>query len=210
MNLPSRTAPVPAGTLSYVEMVLQRHIDNPPDPPDGDFPNINDEGEYKHRYWDMVRELKDDRYMASLPGYFALPILQRVIGDLRALGYESADEATDDLEPLWDKVKLGATEGPLDAAARMAERYPVRFRTNRLSKAYQRFLNIAYQLQVMRGGDNIALPVARLAEILGVSPMHVSRFREYAKDDGFLREVKRAHHLSRQATIFKFVGCSWS
>jgi hypothetical protein len=57
----------------------------------------------------------------------------------------------------------------------------------------------------MRGGGNIALPVARLAEILGVSPMHVSRFREYAKDDGFLREVKRAHHLSRQATIFKFV-----
>ncbi len=149
------------------------------------------DGDYKHPYWDMVRELKDDQMMASLHGYEAVPILQRILGDLTALGYDSPDEAVDDLEALWDKVKLGANEAPLTAAARMADRFPVTFQTNRLSKKYQKFLRIAYHLQAMRGDDYISLPVVRLGEILSVNPHRVSDYRKFAEADSFLHQVAK-------------------
>jgi hypothetical protein len=80
---------LPAESISRVEAILQEYVNNPPE--DSDFRFEGKPEDYKHPYWDMVRELKDDRYMASLPGYLAVPILQRVLGDLTALGYQSAD-----------------------------------------------------------------------------------------------------------------------
>lgn len=58
--------------------------------------------------------------MASLPGYPAVPILQQVLRgrgyDLTALGYETTDDAIDDLEGTWDAVKLGMHEAPFQVS----------------------------------------------------------------------------------------------
>ena len=192
---------LPAESIAYLEAVLQRYIqeltDNPPEETEFD-------EDCKHFCWDMVRELKDDHYMASLPGYLAVPVLQQILGDLRVLGYQSAEEATDDLETLWDKVKLGASEGPLAAALRMADRFPVKFRTNRLSTIYQRFLNIGYHLQVMRGEHYISLPVDRLGEILGVNPRRVSDYRNFAQDAGFLHQIAKSCYSGNGGVATKF------
>jgi hypothetical protein len=196
-----------AETIAYMETVLQRYIDNPPEAPE--------HGEaYKSPYWDMVRELKDDCFMASLAGYLAIPILQKVLAGrgyaLTALGYESdpmgMDRVIEELERAWDAVKLGMQEAPLGAAVRMARRHPLRFRTNRLSVIYQKFLNIAYYLQRMREDDYIALPVVRLGQMLGVSPRCITDFRKFATNEGFLRLEAKACY-SRDggiATKFRF------
>src|SRR5450631_1289270 len=122
---------IPAETVAHIEMVVQQYI------ADG-IPELVAErsfadpasGDYKHPLWDMVRELKDDRHMASLPGYSAVPTLERVINDLTALGYSDVDEAYEDLEALWDKAKLGYNEGPLAVAVRMNNSSPQTFQTN--------------------------------------------------------------------------------
>jgi hypothetical protein len=196
-----------AESIGQIEEILLRHIEEMI-PEDEDETDFRQTGDYKHRYWDMTRELKEIRGIASLPGYLTMPLLQQVLKSqdrsLADLGYESEEEALGDLEALWDKVRLGMKESPLEAAVRMAEDHPVEFKTKRLSRAYQRFLAIAYYLQIMRGDQYIALPVVALAGILGVSSMAVSMYREYAKADGYLSEIGKAHHSSRMATKFRF------
>jgi hypothetical protein len=192
-------APIPEDSICHAEEVLSNYIDNLPEPDNHDLPNVlgdRADGEYKNRHWDMVRELKDDSYMASLDGCLAVPILQHVLQglgyELTDLGYETDEEAIDDLENVWDAVKLGMHEAPLGAALRMADRHPMKFRTKRLSARYKRFLNVAYRLQVMRGDDYIALPVERVGQMLGVSPMRITDYRTYAQADGFLFETAKA------------------
>jgi hypothetical protein len=190
-------------TVSHVETVLQRYIDELPDDPCCGA--SKDGSDYKHPRWDMVRELKDDPYMAPQRGYEAIPVLQQIRPDvLTALGYDSPEEGFDDLEMLWDTVMLGASEDPLAAAVRTAERYPMTFRTKRASTVYARLLNISYHLQDMRGGAYISLPVVRMGEILGVSPMHVSRLLAFMRAEGFLRPLEKAHHFRRMAAKFRF------
>jgi len=191
-----------AESISYVETVLQRYIDDPPDDPRC---GASTDGDYKHPYWDMVRELKDDSYMAPLRGYVAIPTLIQIRPNvLTELGYDSPEEGFDDLEMLWDTVMLGASESPLAAAVRMADLYPMTFQTRRASAVYGRLLNIAYHLQVMRGAAYISLPVVRMGEILGVSPMHISRLLAFARAEGFLRPLEKAHHFQRMAAKFRF------
>jgi hypothetical protein len=199
-----------AKDVAEIETLLQPYIDDPPDPPDWDHPNLTEDG-YKHRFWDMVRELKGVEYMSCLEGYLAVPILRQVLNArgcaLTALGYDSEDEALDDLECLWDKVKLSMGEAPLHAAVRMAERHPVRFPTKHLGVKYHSFLNIAYHLQLMRGDDYIVLPTEKLGEILGVDPSRITDYRAYAKVEGYLKEVAKARFCTGgkgRATQFLF------
>jgi hypothetical protein len=68
--------------------------------------------------------------------------------------------------------------------------------------------SIAGWLQVVIGDRNILLPVADLAEILGVQKMTVSRYRKWAIADGLLKEVAPAAHHPKarkgKATEFRF------
>jgi hypothetical protein len=198
---------ITAETISHVQSVIARHANAQLE--ESDYPFEGRSEDFKHRYWDMVRELKNDSNMVSLPGHLAIPVLRQVVGDLTALGYETEDDASDDLESIWDKVKLAAREAPLSAAARMADQCPIKFQTARLSIVYQRLLNIGYQLQVMRGNDYISLPVVRLGEILRVNPRRVSDYRTFAQHDGFLHEVAKSCYSASGgvATKFRF-ACS--
>jgi hypothetical protein len=86
----------------------------------------------------------------------------------------------------------------------MAERSPITFQTNRLTTIYRRFLNICYQLQVMRGNDYIVLPVDRLGQILGVNPRRVSDYRVFAQDEAFLHEIAKSCYSRNGGVATKF------
>ena len=207
-------ANIPAEVVSELETILEAGI---ADLEQGGWDPLHDrwDDNNQHQYWDMIRELKGVQFMASMPGYEAIPIMQAVMrhrgyDGLSALGYESEEEAIDDLECLWDKVRLAMDEAPLNAAIRMANRHPLQFQTKRISPTYQYFLNIAYQLQIMRGDKYIVLPVVALGEMLGKSPMRISDYRKYAQnEDHHLEMVAKACRNGNGpglATKFRFVG----
>lgn len=207
---------IPAEVVSEIETILEAGIadfkaggwDHPA--------KDRDDQRNHHRYWDMLREVKGVDYnMASLPGYMIVPILQRVLqargyDGLSSLGYDSEGEAIDDLECLWDTIKLAMDEAPLAAAIRMAKRHPLQFQTKRISPMYHFFLNVGYQLQLMRGDNYIALPVVVLGRMLGKSPMRISDYRGYAQnEDHHLKMVAKECWNGKGsgiATKFRFVG----
>jgi hypothetical protein len=88
---------------------------------------------------------------------------------------------------------------PLDLAAEVMERR---------SDYYPVFVALAGHLQVIMGARPILLPVEKVGPLLGVKPMTVSRYRECAIEDGYLREVTpavfRAKGKRGRATEFVF------
>jgi hypothetical protein len=100
---------------------------------------------------------------------------------------------------------------PLDNAVEQARRCPLRLRDDLKelrSEGYQTFVSIAGWLQVGMGDANILLPVEELAPLLRVKPMTVSRYRRWAVEDGFIKEVKpyqrRGENRAGKATEFRF------
>ena len=108
----------------------------------------------------------------------------------------------------WDSVRYRLGETPLTNALAKAEEMPLQ--PNRASKhpgflqRYSRFIGLAGWLQVTMGDRPILLPVERLAEILSVRPMTISRYREIAVKDGFLRVVREHAAVKGRATEFRF------
>jgi hypothetical protein len=83
------------------------------------------------------------------------------------------------------------------------ERYVAFLRSRRRLLAF--CMRAGDEVSGLRKGDrNILLPVEQLAEVLKVSKMTISNSRDWAKADGFLREVKEACHAKKQATEFRF------
>jgi hypothetical protein len=58
------------------------------------------------------------------------------------------------------------------------------------------------------GDRSIMLPCREVGEALGVQPMTISRYRKWAKEDGFLQEVKEAKFAGKrgagEVTEFRF------
>jgi hypothetical protein len=73
-----------------------------------------------------------------------------------------------------------------------------------MSSTYVRFISIAGHLQRQRPGQPIKLPVARLAQELGVTPQMVSLYRKFAQDEGLLKLVHEHDQAARRATEFTF------
>jgi hypothetical protein len=121
------------------------------------------------------------------------------------------DDAEAEFLGVWDKVRYLPGFSPLDNALEHAQRYPLQLakeNADRRPEGYQRFISIAGWLQVGMGDQNILLPVEDLGEILGVEPMTVTRYRRWAKEDGFLQEIKpyefKGRMKSGRATEFRF------
>jgi hypothetical protein len=65
---------------------------------------------------------------------------------------------------------------------------------------------------VIVGNQNITLPCENLAELMNVSAMTISRYRNWAVKDGYLRRVKEHKFSSRgqgNATEFRFDVSRW-
>ena len=102
-----------------------------------------------------------------------------------------------------ERVKFAHGAGPLDWAAAMARQYPLSDPEDLRLSGYNKFLSIAGWLQIHRVDEPIVLPVAKLAELFGVTPQHITNWRQRAQRQGLLSEVKR-YVARKQATRFRF------
>jgi DeoR/GlpR family transcriptional regulator of sugar metabolism len=71
---------------------------------------------------------------------------------------------------------------------------------------------VAGHLQVAVGMNNIKLPCGKFADLLGVSKMTISRYRKWAEEDGFIKQVRghkyRPNGVS-DATEYRFAVHRW-
>jgi hypothetical protein len=108
----------------------------------------------------------------------------------------------------WDAVRYKIGETPLGNALEKAEAHPLRPRRStrypEFLARYSRFVSVAGWLQVAMGNRPILLPVAKLAVMLGVKPMTITRYRQTAERDGYLRVVKEHSYSKSRATEFFF------
>jgi hypothetical protein len=111
----------------------------------------------------------------------------------------------------WDKVRRKPGRSPLDQAIEMAFRHPLMPPADVMESrpdGYEKFVSLAGWLQAASGGQNILLPVADVGELLGVRPLTVSRYRQWAVEDGYLAEVRpysfHSQRARNRATEFRF------
>ncbi len=140
--------------------------------------------------------------------------LTRLAGSLRRKG-KSRDEI--ELELLAANIRR--CKPPLEEAevrkiATSIARYPVGgpdpleaawklVQQKGLQSRYEQLVELARQLQRARSGQLIALPLERIAELLGCGVTLVSRFRKKAEAQGLLTLVER-HIPHRRASLFTF------
>ena len=108
----------------------------------------------------------------------------------------------------WDAVRYRIGQTPLSNASMMAEEHPLEPRRASkrpdFLKRYARFVSIAGWLQVSMGNNPILLPVSKLADLLGVRPMTITRYRQTAIRDGYLKVVSEHVYSKGRATEFLF------
>jgi hypothetical protein len=117
---------------------------------------------------------------------------------------------------VWDHVRYLVGRTPLEIAIDQAVAHPLgileKHRAAR-PEGYARFIAIAGWLQVTMGDNRILLPVEELAERLHVTPMTISRYRRWAKEDGYLKETKsyefHGKGKTNKATHFRFNVSLW-
>jgi hypothetical protein len=121
------------------------------------------------------------------------------------------EDAHAEVMDAWDKVRYLPGFSPLANAVELADRCPLRLLAEtkqRRTDGYERFISVAGWLQVSMGDRDIMLPVHELAPLLDVDPMTISRYRKWAKEDGFLREVAPHEFKGKgkkgKATTFRF------
>jgi hypothetical protein len=120
------------------------------------------------------------------------------------------EDAHVEIIAVWDKVRYLAGHSPLESALEQARRQPLRpsdDEIERSSERYPLFVSLAGWLQVGMGNRNILLPVAEVAGLLEVEPMTVSRYRKWAIEHGYLKEVlpyKKPAGKQGKATEFRF------
>jgi hypothetical protein len=90
----------------------------------------------------------------------------------------------------WPRIRTGLGEHPLLMASIRARTYPVALLpkyADQRPEGYVKFIGLCAWLQVPRGkGGIIFLPIRRVAAVLKVSPMTISRYVQWAIGDGYL------------------------
>ncbi len=116
----------------------------------------------------------------------------------------------------WDKIKVVPGRDPFMTAMNRAKSKPLGLSAELMEDrpdAYPGFISLAGWLQVLMSPGTILLPVERLAELQGVSPITISRYRTWGKEDRFLKEVVPAVFRSKgkkgRATEFMFDVSRW-
>jgi hypothetical protein len=131
----------------------------------------------------------------------------------------SRDDGHAEILDCWDQVRRLPGLDALANAAEFSRRIPLSlskkaFEKRGRSMAYCRFLSLCGWLQVTVGtGNPIAVPCREVADLIGVEPMTVSRFRKWALEDGFLQEYRKHQFhgpaAANKATEFFFAWNWW-
>lgn len=81
---------------------------------------------------------------------------------------------------------------------------PIDDRDPRSEEDYEFFISLAGWLQVVVGNRPFQLPTRNVAELMGVSPMTVTRYRRLAVKDKFVSVTQEHSKAHRLATEFRF------
>lgn len=127
------------------------------------------------------------------------------------------EEAKTEFLDLWPKFRFPAGQSPLDAAVLLARRMLL-IPTDDVCKkryieardrpdGYCMFLSVCGHLQAMLGNRSIFLPQEPLAEALRVQGRTISRWRQWAVEDGLLKQTAAAGR--RRAAEYRFKIEGW-
>jgi hypothetical protein len=174
--------------------------------------NYYPDGIYRTQLWTFTRAIRSHYPEAAAPHEVFFDQIQPEIA--RRGGWGILGTILD-LEEIylefvcnWDAVRYRIGETPLENALAKAEAHPLQPR--RASKypeflaRYSKFVSIAGWLQVTMGDRSVFLPVGKLSQILGVQPMTITRYRQTAEADRYLRVVKEHAYSKGLATEFRF------
>ncbi|MGE5610672.1 MAG: hypothetical protein ACM359_15585 [Bacillota bacterium] len=113
---------------------------------------------------------------------------------------------------VWDAVRKPEAVDPVAHALRLAQTRPLVLRkaiADARPEQYPVFVSLAGWLQVVHPERPILLPVRKIGETLGCSPMTVSRYTAWAEEDGYIVRTKAPKFNRRTGTgsaaEFKFV-----
>jgi hypothetical protein len=130
----------------------------------------------------------------------------------------SREEAKTEWLSLWPKFRFPAGQTPLDAAVLLARRTALipcdevcdRRIIDRKNPTvgYCFFLSVCGHLQALVGDKPIFLPQELLAKALRVKGRTISRWRQWAVDDGMLRQTARPGR--RRAAEYRFDVSRWN
>jgi hypothetical protein len=163
----------------------------------------------------FVRAVKGHPELIGLRAKAALDALERTMrvwmgkakGDPWSHYFElDREDAQVEFLACWEKIRFVPEWEPLDQAVEQAKKMRL-LPKNERTDGYQQFISIAGWLQVTMGDRNIMLPCEKLGEYLKCTPMTISRYRQWAVEDGLLT-ITKAHRFkaggSGEATEFRF------
>jgi hypothetical protein len=154
--------------------------------------------------WDFCRLLRGHPDLRNKSGKEALAIVERRLRDLKrtwfSYGLRSNEDARVEFLDVWDKIRFVPGEPPLLLAFSKARRNPIILpKEFEKTESYKDLLSTAYYLQKAVGDNRrILLPEEKLGELFDCSPMTISRYRDWAKEQGFLIE-KTPHSFDRES-----------
>jgi hypothetical protein len=155
--------------------------------------------------FDLVRLVKAHPEMEERDAHYALQRIEAIMRSWpEARGTHDvwkrcadvwAADARAEFYDCWPKIRCLPGRGPLGNAWRRATENPLTLPPEvrrRRGEEFSDFVSLAGWLQVVVGAQPILLPVEEVGKHLGVQAGTVSRYRRWAVEEGFLREVARA------------------
>jgi hypothetical protein len=150
--------------------------------------------------WDFGRFAKAHPALIRLDSNEALQMVKRIMGRefwTKYLGMDAAD-AEMAFDSVWNDLRAIPGYDPLTVAILKAKALPSSEDPN-LPSGYETFLAVAHFLQRGVGDSSFMLPCHKLAPMLRCLPMTVSRYRQKALRDGYLKITSTASDLQVRA-----------
>jgi hypothetical protein len=190
--------------------------------------NWEDAGQdhWESELFHFVRLMKAHPALAGLPPADAFAAIEAALRRTHRLGVREVwgaifgmerEDAQAEVLSCWEKVRWAPGQSPLVNALRLATERPLLLAKDvveRRSDGYPRFIGLAGWLQASVGDRDILLPTRDVAELLRVTPMTISRYRDWAVEDGYLKLVAPSSFrpvagARNKATAFRFDTSRW-
>jgi hypothetical protein len=175
--------------------------------------NTYDPPGYKKKYrspmWEFIRCAKAHPDLAALDGFDALSAVGECLAtwdrgrdgrDIWRALFPESDDPRAEFCATWPNVKWA--KASLELAMESATRLPLKPMKS-YSPQYNRFVSVIGYLQQGIDGS-ILIPCRKFAELLGCTPMTISRYRNLAIESGLLKMTAKAPRAQRKADEFAF------
>jgi hypothetical protein len=147
--------------------------------------------------------LKDPEAVADLLEEAYLKFSIHVTVPDQYLLWEELQGERQDFVDIWLQMRYPPGSDPLTVAAEEAKEKPF-IPMPPTSTLFAQVVSIAGNLQMRVGDKDIVLPQERMASVLGVSQMSISRNLALARKRGFLRIVQGCDHSKKRAAKYRF------